>query len=82
MNPPVPPGSPGDRAAEFVSVEGGAPGAGASAEALLVAAYIAMWALVVVFLATSWRSQRRLESRLGELERRLERGRAEGDPRP
>ncbi|MCC6216051.1 MAG: CcmD family protein [Polyangiaceae bacterium] len=82
MSPPGAPGSPGERAAEFVSVEGGAPGAGASAEALLVAAYIAMWAIVVVFLATSWRSQRRLDSRLAELERRLERGGVEGDRRP
>lgn len=67
------PGSPADRAAEFVSVEGGAPAAGASAETLLVTAYVVMWALVAGFVVGTWRAQRLLDSRISELERRLER---------
>lgn len=51
-----------DRSTQFVAVEGGQETT--SAEALLVAAYIAMWALLLLFVFLSWR-------RLGGLERRL-----------
>lgn len=58
---------PGSRAQEFVPVEGG--GETTSAEALLVAAYLVMWALLVAFVGLGWRRQARVESRLAELEK-------------
>jgi CcmD family protein len=54
---------------EFVAVEGG--GETTSAEALLVSAYIVMWALLLLFIFLTWRRQRTLEGRLGQLEKAL-----------
>jgi CcmD family protein len=62
--------APGDRSTEFVAVQGG--GDTTSAEALLVTAYIVMWALLLGFILLSWRKQRRIEQRVGELETRLD----------
>ncbi|HEY3234750.1 MAG TPA: CcmD family protein [Polyangiaceae bacterium] len=60
---------PEARSSEFVAVEGGQPST--SAEALLVTAYILMWALVLVFVLLTWRRQQTLEARLGQLEKAL-----------
>jgi hypothetical protein len=62
------PVTPEDRSTQFVPVEGG--DASTSAEALLVAAYAVMWALLLLVLLLTWRRQRRLEQRVNELERR------------
>ena len=61
--------APGDRAQEFVPVQGGQDTT--SAEALLVAAYVIMWLLALLFVWSSWRRQRRLETRLDQIERAL-----------
>jgi hypothetical protein len=63
------PASPSERSSEFVPVEGG--GETTSAEALLVVAYLLMWALLLGFLGLGWRRQKRLETRLSELERQI-----------
>jgi CcmD family protein len=62
------PATPEGRSTQFVPVEGGADTT--SAEALLVTAYIVMWALLLGFVFFTWRRQQRLERRVGELERR------------
>jgi CcmD family protein len=54
---------------EFVPVEGGTETT--SAETLLVAAYLVMWAVLLGFVLLSWRRQQSLEGRLGALERAL-----------
>jgi hypothetical protein len=66
---------PSSRSAEFVPVEGG--GETTSAELLLVIAYVVMWGLLLAFLGLGWRRQKRLETRLGELERSVA-GKASG----
>ena len=58
---------PSARSQAFVPVEGGQETT--SAEAMLVAAYIVMWALLILFLGLGWRRQGRVEQRLGELEK-------------
>jgi CcmD family protein len=58
-----------DRATQFVPVEGG--GQTTSAEALLVAAYLVMWAILLGFVYMSWRRQRNLDSKLADLETRV-----------
>jgi hypothetical protein len=61
--------APSARATEFVPVEGAAETT--SAEALLVVAYVVMWLLLLGFLGLGWRRQKRLEARLGDLERNV-----------
>jgi hypothetical protein len=63
--------TPESRSTEFVPVEGG--NDSTSAENLLVAAYLLMWAALVVFILLTWRRQSRIEVRLGELDRALTR---------
>jgi hypothetical protein len=58
---------PAARSQQFVPVEGNQQTT--SAEALLVAAYLVMWALLLVFVGLGWRRQARVEARLGELEK-------------
>lgn len=65
------------RSTEFVPVQGGHNTT--SANTLLVAAYIVMWALLLAFVFFSWRRQLTLESRVGDLEKAI--GDADkGDP--
>jgi CcmD family protein len=64
--------APSDRSTAFVPVEGGTETT--SAEALLVAAYLVMWALLLGFLALGYRRQGKMEARIGELERAMTRG--------
>jgi len=59
--------APSARSQQFVPVEGGSETT--SAEALLVAAYLVMWALLLAFVGLGWRRQGRVEARLGELEK-------------
>jgi hypothetical protein len=58
---------PSARSQAFVPVEGG--GETTSAEAMLIAAYLVMWALLIAFVGLGWRRQARVEARLGELEK-------------
>lgn len=67
--------APSSRATEFVPVEGGAETT--SAGTLLVVAYIVMWALLLGFLGLGWRRQKKLDTRLSELERQIS-GKAPG----
>jgi len=63
--------TPESRSTEFVPVEGG--NDSTSAENLLVAAYLVMWAALVAFILLTWRRQSRIEARLGYLDRALAR---------
>jgi len=58
---------PAARSQQFVPVEGNAETT--SAEALLVAAYLVMWALLIAFIGFGWRRQSRVEARLAEIEK-------------
>jgi hypothetical protein len=61
--------APESRSTEFVPVSGGAETT--SAEALLVVAYIVMWAVFFAFLLLTWRKLGRVDRRLGELQSSL-----------
>ncbi|MFO7179348.1 MAG: CcmD family protein [Pseudomonadota bacterium] len=61
--------TPSERSTEFAPVEGGPETT--SAEALLVAAYLLMWAILLTFVLLSWLRQKRLDRRVAELERAL-----------
>ena len=63
--------TPEERSTEFVPVQGGSEGT--SAEYLLVAAYLLMWAALVAFVWLTWRRQSRIETRLSELHATLRR---------
>ncbi len=65
-----------ERSTEFVAVQGGTETT--SAPALLIAAYVVMWALVFAFVWFTSRKQRALDARLSELEVALRR--VEGGP--
>jgi hypothetical protein len=71
--------SPEERSTEFVAVQGG--NDGASAESLLVAAYLLMWAALLVFVFVTWRKQGVLEKRVEKLDRDLRQS-AGGAPTP
>jgi CcmD family protein len=60
-----------ERSTEFVAVQGGTETT--SASALLIAAYVVMWALVFGFVWLTSRKQRTLDARLSELEAALRR---------
>jgi hypothetical protein len=66
------PGTPTveERSQEFKSVPGG-PTNTSSAEALLITAYVLMWAILMGFLFQTFRRQAAVDKRLGELERAL-----------
>lgn len=75
------PVTPEERSTEFVAVQGG--GNTTSAEALLVSAYIVMWALLLLFVYFTWRRQQKMEARVVDLERALsqaEKEEARGTP--
>ena len=59
--------APSSRAQEFRPIEGNTETT--SAEAMLVAAYLVMWALLIVFVGLGWRRQARVETRISELEK-------------
>lgn len=67
--------SPGSdaRSTAFRPVEGG--GETRSGTVLLVEAYAAIWLILFAMLWLGFRKQRRLDTRLQELERTIERGR-------
>jgi hypothetical protein len=65
------PTSPEQRSTEFVAVPGGPETT--SAEALVVSAYLLMWAILLGFLIFTWRRIQGLDRRLGELDRALDR---------
>lgn len=68
------PTNPGDRSMGFSPVQGGQETT--SAEGLLVAAYLVMWALLFGFLFLGWRRQGQVEKRLNALERSVDGGKA------
>jgi hypothetical protein len=59
--------APSSRSQEFRPFEGNTETT--SAEAMLVAAYLVMWALLLAFVGLGWRRQARVEARIGELEK-------------
>ena len=61
--------APSDRSTEFVAAQGGRETS--SAETLLVAAYLVMWAILFAFLLVGWRRQQRVDQRVEELEKAL-----------
>lgn len=69
MNQPTPT-TPDNRSQEFVPVTGG-PSETSSAEGLLIAAYVMMWAILMGFLLLTFRRQASVQRRLDELERSL-----------
>ena len=66
------PGTPNveERSQEFKPVSGG-PTNTSSAEALLITAYVLMWAMLMGFLLHTFRRQAAVDKRLTELERVL-----------
>lgn len=67
---------PGERSTEFVPFSGNEETS--SAGTLLVVAYILMWAMVFGFLFLSWRRQKKIDARLGELEQALKKTEPKG----
>ena len=67
---PAAPGTPADRSDEFRAV-GGGPTETSSAEALLITAYVLMWAILMGFLFQTFRRQAAVDKRLNDVERSL-----------
>jgi hypothetical protein len=65
----APAGTPEGRSTEFVPTQGGPETT--SAEHLLVAAYLLMWAALIGFLWLTWRKQKRIESKIDALDATL-----------
>jgi CcmD family protein len=63
-------GTAEERSQEFRPVTGGATDT-SSAEGLLIAAYLMMWAILMGFVFLTFRRQAAVDKRLGELERAL-----------
>jgi hypothetical protein len=61
--------TPEARSTEFVPVQGGPETS--SAGTLLALAYLLMWVILIGFVLLSWRKQKKLDTRLAEIERRL-----------
>ncbi|RYZ02493.1 MAG: CcmD family protein [Myxococcales bacterium] len=59
-----------DRSQEFKAVTGSSTET-SSAEALLITAYVLMWAILMGFLFVTFRRQAAVDKRLGDLERAL-----------
>lgn len=66
--------APSDRGTGFEPVQGGADTV--SAQGLLVAAYLIMWALLLLFVLLGWRREQKLSQRLSDLEKALDRAEA------
>lgn len=71
--------TPNDRATEFQAVQGN-PGEQYSGATLLVLAYAALWIVLFAWIGLVWRKQRRLDDRLADLERVLDRAAAAASP--
>jgi CcmD family protein len=63
-------GTAEDRSQEFKAVTGGTTET-SSAEGLLIAAYVMMWAILMGFLFVTFRRQAAVDKRLTELEKAL-----------
>jgi hypothetical protein len=57
---------------EFVATTGG--GEATSAEAMLIAAYMILWVILMVFVGATWRRQRAASNRLEQIERAMKTG--------
>ena len=55
---------------EFVATTGG--GETTSAEAMLIAAYMIIWVILMAFVGLTWRRQRAASDKLARIERALE----------
>ncbi len=64
-----------DRATSFQAVQGG--GEHYSGEVLLVSAYAALWAILLLWVAMVWRKQTSLLVRLDDLQREIDKAAAE-----
>jgi len=73
---PAQPGTPDDRGTSFRAVEGG--NQMQSGEKLAVEAYAVIWIVVLVFVASMFRRQRRLDRRIATLSAALEKARPRG----
>jgi CcmD family protein len=69
--------TPNDRATTFQPVQGNA-GEQYSGTTLLVSAYAVLWIVLFAWIAIVWRKQSGLASRLGDLERVLDKAAAAG----
>lgn len=78
MSEPTTTLSPSDRATTFQAVQGPQP-EHYSGEVLLVSAYAILWALLLGWVATIWRKQSAMSSRVNELEKVLDRAAAARD---
>ena len=67
-----PSAAPADRATTFQPVQGPQP-EHYSGEVLLVSAYAILWVILCTWIALLWRKSSRLDSRLDELERVIDR---------
>jgi CcmD family protein len=72
---PIATASPDARSSEFRAVEGGAEAR--SGTVLLVEAYAAIWLIIFGFIWLTFRRQRKLDSRIAELEIALQKARKE-----
>jgi hypothetical protein len=75
---PTPSSTPDDRSTSFQAVEGNSKEQ-YSGGALLVTAYAALWVVLFAWIAIVWRKQGALNTRLGDLERILDKAAAEGE---
>jgi hypothetical protein len=66
VNPSGEDRTPESRSTEFVPTTGGPETT--SAEHLLVAAYLLMWAALIGFVWLTWRKQRRIEAKIDALD--------------
>jgi len=71
------PGTADDRSTSFRAVEGG--NQMQSGEKLLVEAYAVIWIVVVVFVVSMFRRQRRLDRQITSLEAALDKARQKGE---
>jgi hypothetical protein len=74
----VPSATPDDRSTSFVAVQGNAKEQ-YSGGTLLVTAYAALWVVLFAWVAIVWRKQGALNTRLGDLERILDKAAAEAE---
>ena len=65
-----PRGNPQDRSTQFVPVEGGGPET-TDAGTFMVAAYVLMWLVTVLFILHTWRKMRGVQNRVDELQKAI-----------
>jgi hypothetical protein len=71
--------TPDGRSTSFQAVEQGSEHY--SGEVLLVSAYAILWAILLIWVALVWRKQGALDTRLGDLEREIDKAAQSDDKR-